>query len=159
MKKIYLMVFTLFGAMIQPCFSESYKVDGMTSEEILNEAHANYRSYYDHMLNESDRINRRDLVTLFQHEDPRAQPDNKKREHEGFDDKEFYEYHQILLNIHEECHQEYKHLEHHIERLQKMHHDNDTNVSYMEDHKNLAAARAYYKLCENNAQHELHVLF
>jgi hypothetical protein len=159
MKKIYLMVFTLFGAMIQPCFSESYKVDGMTTQEILNEAQENYRTYYDHIVNESDRINRGDLVTLFTNEDPRAQPENKKREHEGYDDKEFIEYHQILLNTHEECHLEYTHLEHHIERLKKMHHDNDSNETYMEDLKNLGAARAHYKRCERDAERELNILF
>lgn len=159
MKNIYLMVFTLFGAIIQPCFSESYKVDGMTTQEILNEAQENYRTYYDHILNESSRINREDLATLFTYEDSRATAENKTRIHGGFDNKEFIEYHQILINTHEECHQEYTHLEHHIERLKKMHHTNDENITYIEDLKNLAAARAHYKRCENDAERELKILF
>lgn len=153
------MVFTLFGVMIQPCFSESYKVDDMTSEEILNEAQTNYSIYHDQVLNEAQNINRDDLVTLFKPDDSIYKPKNKERRENDAADAALNEYHQILLDMHENCHQEFTHLEHHIERLKKMHHADDQKQELLDDLKNLAAARSYYKLCENKAGNVLHNLF
>lgn len=157
MKKISLMGFTLFNLLVQPCFGENYKINGLTTDQILQEAQDHYRTYYDHILNESERFSKDDMITLFENRDE-SDRGSKNRPHRGFDEKERLEYHQILINTHEECHKEVEHLTHQIERLKKFHHKTEKD-EHLDDLRNLASARSYYKLCEKHADRELHVLF